>query len=74
MILVDKREKDAILERFPDAKITRTVRQKSKRHRYYCEETRHIINFLNKYKREHCSEMYFGKKEGARHRNSKKRK
>lgn len=74
MILVDKREKDAILKRFPDAKITRTVRQKSKRHRYYCEETRHIINFLSKYRKERCSEMYFEKKEGARYRDYKKRK
>ena len=39
MILITKEEKDAISKFFPDAHIVRTMRQKSKRHRYYCEES-----------------------------------
>lgn len=47
MIAITKAEKEAIHERFPDAHIVRTMKQKSKRHHYYCEETRRVINFLN---------------------------
>lgn len=46
MISINKAEKEAIHKRFPDAHIVRTMKSKSKRHHYYCEETRRIINFL----------------------------
>ena len=47
MIAINKAEKDAIRERFPDVHIVRTMKQKSKRHHYYCEETRQVMRFLN---------------------------
>lgn len=46
MIAINKAEKEAIRERFPKAHIVRTMRQKSKRHRYYCEESRYVMNYL----------------------------
>ncbi len=47
MILINKEEKEAIIKEFPRAYITRIAKQKTKRHRYYCEETREILKFLN---------------------------
>ena len=38
MIQISKDEKEAILKKFPGVGIVRTVKQKSKRHRYYMEE------------------------------------
>lgn len=46
MIAINKSEKEAILERFPNVHIVRTMKQKSKRHRYYCEEARSVMKFL----------------------------
>lgn len=46
MILVNKDEKNAIHERFPNVHIVRTMKQKSKRHRYYCEESRGVLSLL----------------------------
>ena len=47
MVLITKPEKEAILERFPKVNIVRTMRQRSKRHRYYCEEAPQVMRFLN---------------------------
>lgn len=46
MISVTKEEKEEIRKRFPRAHIVRTMKQKSKRHKYYCEETRAVMEFL----------------------------
>ena len=46
MIAIDKAEKEAICARFPNIHIVRTMRQKSKRHRYYCEESKSVLRFL----------------------------
>lgn len=48
MIAITKEEKDIIRERFPEVHIVRTMKQKSKRHHYYCEEIRPVMNYLNK--------------------------
>ena len=48
MIAINKAEKDAIIKRFPKTHIVRTMKRKSKRHRYYCEESRQVMRFLNK--------------------------
>lgn len=47
MIAINKAEKEAISTRFPDVHIVRTMKQKSKRHHYYCEETKNVMRFLN---------------------------
>ncbi len=47
MVQITKSEKDAIKARFPSAHIARTMRQKSKRHHYYCEESRAVMRFLS---------------------------
>ena len=46
MIAIDKAEKEAICARFPNIHIVRTIKQKSKRHRYYCEESKSVLRFL----------------------------
>ena len=38
MILITQEEKDAVQKRYPNIYIIRTMKQKSKRHRYYMEE------------------------------------
>jgi hypothetical protein len=48
MIAISKAEKDVISERFPKVHIVRTMKQKSKRHHYYCEESRGVMNYLRK--------------------------
>ena len=52
MIAINKAEKEAILSRFENAHIVRTMKQHSNRHHYYCEETRQVVNFLNKLREE----------------------
>lgn len=46
MIAVSKEEKAVIAERFPNVHIVRTMKQKSKRHRYYCEESKGVMRYL----------------------------
>lgn len=48
MVAITKDEKNKILERFPKAYIVRTMKQKSKRHHYFCEEYRPILRYLNR--------------------------
>lgn len=47
MIAITKNEKLEINKKFPDAHIVRTMKQKSKRHRYYCEETERVLKFID---------------------------
>lgn len=48
MIPVNKAEAKAIREKFPDAHVVRTCKQKSKRSRYYAEERSPILKLLAK--------------------------
>lgn len=52
MVQITKREKEAIIQAFPDAHIKRTMKQQSKRHHYYCEESAKIMDFLRNYRAE----------------------
>ena len=47
MVSITKAEKDALQKAFPRAHIVRTMKQKSKRHHYYCEETTRVMRFLS---------------------------
>lgn len=46
MIAISKAEKEVISERFPSIHIVRTARQKSRKHHYYCEETKQVLQYL----------------------------
>ncbi len=46
MIAITSQEKDIIAERMPNVHIRRTVRQKSKRHKYYMEENKNAMRLL----------------------------
>ena len=48
MVLITKQEKHEIRQRFPKVWITRTMKQRSKRHRYYCEEAPAVMRFLDR--------------------------
>lgn len=48
MILINKDEAMAVRESVPGAHVVRTMKQKSKRHRYYCEETKAVMSVINK--------------------------
>jgi hypothetical protein len=47
MILINDTEKKIIAAAMPDIHIRRTVKQKSKRHKYYMEESRDAMQLLN---------------------------
>lgn len=46
MIAISKEERDIIVEKYPKAHIVRTMRQRSSRHRYYCEELPAVMKML----------------------------
>lgn len=69
MIAITKEERDVIASRFPEAHIVRTMKQKSKRHRYYVEESRPVMRYLNSVR-----DTGGGKREGDRHSDKKNRK
>lgn len=46
MVAINKEEKETILKMYPNIHIVRTMKQKSKRHRYYCEENRGAMALL----------------------------
>ena len=46
MIAISKEEKEIILKMCPNVHIVRTAKQRSKRHRYYCEENRGAMALL----------------------------
>lgn len=48
MVLITKEEKDAIVAQYPNAHIVRTMKTRSKRHRYYCVEDRRVMRILSK--------------------------
>lgn len=53
MIQITQREKEALVKANPDFEchIHRTVRQKSKRHRYYAEEAPRVLRTLRNVRR-----------------------
>jgi hypothetical protein len=46
MIEISRHERDLIQERFPDIHIVRTMRQRSGRGYYYCEEDKKVLRLL----------------------------
>ena len=46
MVIITDQEKEIIAERMPNVHIRRTVKQKSKRHRYYMEENKNAMSLL----------------------------
>ncbi len=48
MVAISAKEKKAIIGTYPRANIVRTVRQKSKRHRYYMAEERGPMELLRR--------------------------
>lgn len=50
MISINKIEAKAIREHLPNIHIVRTMKQKSKRGHYFCEESRQAIKFLEDFR------------------------
>ena len=50
MISINKSEAKAIREHLPKVHIVRTMKQKSKRGHYFCEESRQAIKFLEDFR------------------------
>lgn len=69
MISINKEEAKILRESLPGVHIVRTMKQKSKRGHYYCEESRRAINFISAL-RANGGDV---KKAGGNHRNNKKR-
>lgn len=53
MVKVTKAEKESILQHFPNTHIRRTMKHKSGRHCYFCEESYKIVEFLRWYRNKH---------------------
>ena len=70
MVAINKAEKEAIHARYPNVHIVRTMKQKSKRHRYYCEESTGAMRLLNELRGNEPVKP----KEGGFNRNHKRRK
>lgn len=68
MIAINKFEKEVIAEQLPDTHIVRMMKQHSKRHHYYCEETQQVMELLEKLR--NCTD---NRKVGAEHGNRKKK-
>ena len=50
MISINKSEAKAMRESLPNVHIVRTMKQKSKRGHYFCEESRQAIKFLEDFR------------------------
>lgn len=50
MISINKSEAKAIRENLPNVHIVRTMKQKSKRGHYFCEESRQAVRFLEDFR------------------------
>jgi hypothetical protein len=48
IIRITKEEADAIRSTYPGVVVARTCRQRSKRHTYYAEEARGVLNLIRK--------------------------
>lgn len=48
MVSISKEEAKLVREYFPNVHIVRTMKQKSSRHRYYCEENWKAMKFLER--------------------------
>ena len=58
LITINKEEARLVREKFPNIHIMRTMKQKSKRGHYYCEESRKVINFINNIRNRNVFESY----------------
>lgn len=58
LITINKEEARLVREKFPNVHIMRTMKRKSKRGHYYCEENRKIINFINNIRKRKVAESY----------------
>ena len=70
MIPITKAEAMAIRENLPSVHIVRTMKQKSKRGHYYCDNAAQALRFLTEFRNEKTIE----KKAGVEDRYSKKDK
>lgn len=73
MIAITKSEKDAIRQKFPSVHIVRTMKQRSDRHRYYCEETTPVLRYLNEIRYPNCVTAFSGKDVRSADRAKRKR-
>lgn len=64
MVLINKEEACCLREIYPNAHIVRTMKNKSKRHKYYCEETRDVMAWL---RNKRCCPNEHGGRSGGRH-------
>ncbi len=71
MVQITKAEKDAITVRYPGTYIVRTMKQKSKRHRYYCVESGPVMRYLKELRGEYVPKKW---KRGEKYTGGKKRR
>ncbi len=64
MISINKEEAKAMRENLPNVHIVRTMKQKSKRGRYFCEESKQAIRFIKNMRNGSFSEKKVGASNG----------
>lgn len=58
MIAISKKEKDAVLAKYPNTHIVRTMIGDSKRHHYFCVEDKRVLHYLNKFRNKNVIEVH----------------
>ncbi len=71
LIPISKAEAKAVRENFPHIHIVRTMKQKSKRGHYYCEENPRALAFIRNMRNEH---VILNRKGGNKNRDNKTRR
>ena len=72
--MINRKERDAISEKFPDVSIVRTMKGDSKRKHYYLEERRDVMRFLREYRNKSVIEEHPRKKYKNYNRRKPKRR
>lgn len=64
MISINKEEAKAMREHLPNVHIVRTMKQKSKRGRYFCKESKQAIRFIKNMRNGGVTEKKVGESNG----------
>lgn len=46
MIAINKKEAEAVRDCYPNVFVTRTMKHRSKRHHYFCEENKRVVDLI----------------------------
>lgn len=74
IVLINKKEKELLSERFPKLTFVRTMKQDSKRGHYYCTEERAAMRMLNEIRTKDIVEEHPVRERKSEYKANKQRK